>query len=192
MSHCGPFKRFGERCCPRLAVVGVALAWSLLLGGGMALAFDSSTNSATTIQEPTAAFYLSQAGATAPPDNLRQGRALYLENCASCHIPIPPGVLPTETWEQILENPQSHYGQSLPPILGPFVLLMWDYLRTFSRPLPPNRSVPDYVRQSQYFKALHPRVEMPEPATHQTCINCHPGARALDYRTLSAEWEDAS
>lgn len=121
-------------------------------------------------------------------NNFQISRELYLENCASCHIPIPAEVLPTETWQQILENPQKHYGESLPRMISINTRLIWNYLRTFSRPLLLNETKPQYVTNSRYFRALHPQVDLPQPVTHQSCILCHPGAQKLDYRTLSPEW----
>jgi len=38
-------------------------------------------------------------------DNYKVGKEIYLENCSSCHLAIPPAVLPTDTWKTILENP---------------------------------------------------------------------------------------
>ena len=38
------------------------------------------------------------------------GKEMYVSTCSGCHIPIPPEVLPTETWQELLENPQKHYG----------------------------------------------------------------------------------
>ncbi len=35
------------------------------------------------------------------------GEQTYLENCATCHIAIPPSILPSQTWKKILENPNS-------------------------------------------------------------------------------------
>ncbi len=122
-------------------------------------------------------------------NNYQIAREVYLENCATCHVPIPAEVLPTETWQQILENPQKHYGESLPRTIGLNSLLIWNYLKNFSRPLLPEEPKPEYVTNSRYFKALHPQVDLPQPVTHQSCILCHPGAQQLNYRTLSPEWE---
>jgi hypothetical protein len=114
---------------------------------------------------------------------------VYLKNCATCHLPIPAEVLPTETWKKILEQPQQHYGRSLPPIDRISLRLMWNYLKTFSRSLLPEESQPEYVTNSRYFKALHPQVNLPQPSTHKSCLICHPSAKELDYLTLSSEWK---
>jgi hypothetical protein len=145
--------------------------WSIIAGAGMALALDGSN-----AVDPV-------------PERFQTGQNLYLETCSGCHVPIPPQVLPTETLQAILENPDNHYGTSV-PLVRITQVVIWDYVRNFSRPLSKEEPQPVYVGQSRYFKALHPQVDLPKPVTHQTCIVCHPQAGAFDYRTLSPEWEN--
>ena len=121
----------------------------------------------------------------------RLGQELYVENCSSCHIALPPEVLPTETWREILEKPEKHYGTTTPQILGPERLLVWKYLRSFSRALATDEPKPTYVEQSRYFKALHPQINLPKPVKVQNCVSCHPGVSKFDYRTLTPEWENS-
>jgi hypothetical protein len=122
-------------------------------------------------------------------NNSQIEQEVYLKNCASCHTPIPAEVLPTETWQKLLEQSQQHYGQTLPSIDRISLRLMWNYLKTFSRPLLPDEPQPEYVTNSRYFKALHPQVNLPQPVTHKSCLICHPGAKQLDYRSLNPEWQ---
>ena len=120
------------------------------------------------------------------------GTDIYLQNCASCHIPIPAEVLPTESWQDILNNTQNHYGTALPTSVKVNARLLWAYLRTSSRPANPGETLPQYVTNARYLKALHPQVDLPKPTTHQTCQLCHPSAAKLDYRTLSPDFSDGS
>jgi hypothetical protein len=69
--------------------------------------------------------------------------------------------------------------------------LIWDYVKTFSRPLSTDEPKPFYVGQSRYFKALHPRVTFTEPITNKNCIVCHPGVKDFDFRSLTPEWENS-
>jgi Dihaem cytochrome c len=151
----------------------LTLLWSATLGWGMALAVEYPTTVAQI------------------PNNYQLGQELYLKNCSSCHVAIPPEVLPTETWRKLLQKPQEHYGKKLLPLKGLDLQLTWNYLSTFSRPLRTNEPMPTYVGQSRYFKILHPRVEFPEPLTNQSCYGCHPGAQKFDYRSVSPQWENA-
>ena len=124
------------------------------------------------------------------PRRFQLGQQLYLENCATCHIGLPPAVLPTQTWRDLLEDSQ-HYGRQLKPLVDPERLLVWDYLRTFSRPIAEQEQIPYRVAQSRYFKALHPQIKLPQSVTMASCISCHPGTGEYDFRTLSSEWQNA-
>lgn len=124
------------------------------------------------------------------PERYQLSQELYLENCASCHVGIPPQVLPTESWRQILNDPQ-HYGVVLPTILEPGRQLIWQYLQVFSRnPIKTEENIPYRLANSHYFQILHPRVELPKPVNLKTCAVCHPQANQFNYRVLSAEWQD--
>ena len=114
--------------------------------------------------------------------NFSIGENLYLETCASCHIPIPPAVLPTETWETILENPGNHYGVQIKELVRFNQRIMWQYLQNYSRQLLKNEQKPQYIAQSRYFFALHPQVEFSSPVSNTTCLECHSQARKFEYR----------
>lgn len=121
--------------------------------------------------------------------NYQLGQELYVQNCSGCHIPIPAEVLPTDTWQEILEKPGKHYSTALPKLSSINTRLIWSYLKTYSRPSLERELKPEFVTQSRYFKALHPQVDLPKPVTHQSCILCHPGAKKLDYISLSSEFD---
>ena len=124
------------------------------------------------------------------PERYQLGQQLYLENCATCHIGLPPQVLPTETWRRLLQDPQ-HYGQTLKLLVDPPRLLVWNYLQTFSRPQAKDEELAYRVINSRYFKALHPRVKLPQPANISSCVTCHPGVSQYNFRNLSSEWENS-
>lgn len=156
--------------------------WSITIGWGVGFALD---------RNQIAQVIPSTSTANPASSNYKLGRELYLENCSSCHLALPPEVLPTESWRQILQQPNQHYGQALQPLIGPSLLVMWDYIRTYSRPIIEKEPVPYRVSESRYFKALHPRVELPKPTRLGTCLSCHPGADQYNYRRLTPEWENS-
>lgn len=157
------------------------LVWSICVGWGLAITLSASAQ--TTIPTP--------GTVDAVGGRFALGKELYLESCASCHIAIPPEVMPSETWRRLLMEPEQHYGVKLEPLLGPSQLVMWDYLRTYSRPLQEKEAVPYRVAESRFFKALHPRVKFPQPAKIGSCVTCHTGVGQFNYRTLSSEWENS-
>lgn len=159
----------------------ILLVWSICLGWGLGLVLSASAQ--------TTAPGIGTVDAI--PARYQLGKELYLENCATCHIAIPPEVLPSETWRRLLMEPQEHYGVKLEPLLGPSQLVMWDYLRTFSRVQQEKEAIPFRVSESRFFKALHPRVKFPQQAKIASCVTCHPGVGQFNYRTLTQEWENS-
>ncbi len=158
----------------RLYIIFAIALWSIILGMGLAFA---------QAQEEVKPMEIL-------PESYQSSQTLYLETCVGCHLPIPPSLMPTETWQMLLEKPYRHYGTSV-DLVRITQVVIWDYLRTFSRPVSEGEPTPLYLSQSRYFKALHPRVDLPTPLTLKTCLNCHPGALKYDYRTLTSDWQNA-
>lgn len=86
------------------------LVWSLAMGWAIALA----TNAQSVTQRSPAAI----GTVDVIPPRYQLGQELYLENCATCHIALPPSVLPVETWRQLLQDSQ-HYSTQLTPLVDP-------------------------------------------------------------------------
>ncbi|MBW4521344.1 MAG: diheme cytochrome c [Scytolyngbya sp. HA4215-MV1] len=124
------------------------------------------------------------------PQKHQLGKELYLENCASCHVGVPPEVMPTATWLQLIQDVQ-HYGQELQPLVDPTRLLVWNYLRSFSRPYLDTETTPYRVADSRFFKALHPKVKFADKPKLEGCVTCHVGAKQYDFRSLTPEWQTA-
>ncbi|NCJ06160.1 cytochrome C [Synechococcales cyanobacterium C] len=177
------FRRFRRRRPPIWGVLVLVVLWSGLLGWGLA-----------QIQPAHSADQITQANRTLPvgdemPANVDLGRDLYLESCATCHLAVPPEVLPTETWGILLSD-SNHYGVTLSPLVNPERALIWRYIQTFSRSLNPDEQTPYRLERSRYFRILHPDVDFTEPIRMGSCVTCHPSASNFDFRTLSAEWQD--
>jgi hypothetical protein len=160
------------------------LFWSTILGIGLAQAASPSVDNSNV---PTGA----TVGTVDPvPVNLQLGQEVYLENCASCHVGLPPAVLPSQTWQVLIQEAQ-HYGAIIPTIQEPLRQAAWNYISTYSRPLNKGEEVPFRVEKSRFFKALHPKVNFTEPVTLNSCAICHPASAQFDYRSLSPEWKDS-
>ena len=124
------------------------------------------------------------------PQSYQLGLELYQENCGTCHMALPPAVMPRETWQQLLQD-REHYGVGLQLPIDPPRLLIWQYLQFASRPLASDEETPYRLRNSRYFQALHPRVKIEDPITISSCVQCHPGAMKYDFRSLTPEWLDS-
>lgn len=181
-------RRLRRRKRPMI-LIGLLLAWSLALGLGFATVIAPSPSVAA---DPVAASATPNSVGTVDiiPQRYQLGQQLYLENCATCHIGVPPGLLPTQTWRELLRDPQ-HYGAELQPLVDPPRYLVWNYLQFASRLVAADEKVPYRVADSKYFKVLHPKVELPQKATLATCITCHPGTNQFNFRSLTPNWENA-
>ncbi len=173
-----PRKRYPQRRPSVGWLLGLVLGFSLLCGWVLALAQPASVAAAQSAGDTIGTV-------DAVPKDLQLAQEVYLAKCATCHHGIPPAVLPTETWQAILED-SNHYGIPWEPLRNPELALSWKYLRTYSRTLNPNETVPYRIEKSRYFKILHPGVEISTPITLNQCASCHPGAAQFNYRTLSA------
>ncbi len=172
------------------AAVGLVLLlilFTMLMGVGLAQALEPKSNPLVQASQT------SEIGTVDPvSDRDRLGQELYLESCKSCHLAIPPAVLPTQTWQALLQDPQ-HYGATIDLPKGPERKILWNYLRNTSRPIANKEErIPYRVADSRYFKALHPKVKFETKAKLTTCISCHPSANDFNFRKLSAEAEKSS
>ncbi|MEB3358940.1 MAG: hypothetical protein VKK04_19600 [Synechococcales bacterium] len=179
--------------CAFFIGLGICLSWVPGIASQRAIAQGSSA--ALTTDTLTA--NLSNSGGTsalgtvdAVPPPLQLGQELYLENCATCHVGVPPEVLPRQTWEIILQDP-AHYGVQIPPLVDPPRLLIWQYIQQFSRSLRVDETTPYRIRNSRFFEVLHPRVEFSAPIRLSSCTTCHPSASIFNYRHLSQDWQNA-
>ncbi|MFS8868662.1 hypothetical protein [Synechococcus sp. H65.1] len=127
-----------------------------------------------------------QAQQDLTPTQLQQ--AQYVRSCGTCHVALPAQVLPTESWQQLLQDPD-HYGQQIQPLTGVAFQLAWGYLQPNSRPLRQGESVPYRLAESRYFRALHLQVDFPAPVRVSSCVECHPKVEAGDFASVSPEWQ---
>lgn len=160
------------------------LFWSAILGWGLAQA-QLPPSSIAQAPNPDPAGLVDEV-----PQELQLGQELYLENCATCHVGIPPAAMPTESWRKILTEP-AHYGSQIDPLLEPAIQIAWNYVSTYSRPLKEEEAIPFRLRSSRYFRILHPKVEFSDRVTVRSCATCHPAAEQFNYRSLTPEWENA-
>ncbi len=172
-----------------LGLVAGVTGVSLLLGWGLSSLSQAATPLKLLAAQPA---LLAQAApnqaAELPrtvdyvPEGARLGQRLYLENCATCHIGVPPETLPSEAWRNIIQD-SSHYGTEIRPPRDPSLGLIWTYLRSFSRQRSNGEErVPYRLERSRYFKALHPDVTLPSEVSLESCATCHRAAQQFSFR----------
>ncbi len=165
------------------------LCWSLTLGWGLARATTPPLPAASATTA-TAAVPPAIGTVDAVPQQFQLGQQVYLQNCATCHLAAPPAILPTQSWAYIVQNAQ-HYGVQITPLQDPSRLILWNYLRNYSRPAIQGETLPTRFEASRPFKALHPRVDLPSPASFGSCLTCHPAALEFNFRRLTPAWDNA-
>ena len=185
------------------AIVGLTLLlilFTVLMGIGLAQAIEPKSipnriqpTLQPTVQPTVQPSTQSKIQPVIQPDPIsdrdKVGQTLYLENCATCHLGIPPAVMPTQTWQALLQDPQ-HYGINIELPQGTDRRLIWNYIKNASRPIADKIDrVPYRIGDSRYFRALHPKIKFAEKPTLTTCITCHPSAQAFNFRTLTPEAE---
>jgi cytochrome c5 len=187
------------RSLNRLLLIALLLVASAL-GGGLLSALTAApvpslaqTMPAQTMPpqtmpaQPSGTAYVTT---DAVPERYQLGQQLYLESCASCHLALPPAVLPTETWRDVLRD-RSHYGTMLPRIPDATLRVMGQYLKFFSRAKSPQEEqIPYRVANSLYFKALHPGVSFAKAGIKpglNSCEVCHPASRQFNFRQIKSE-----
>lgn len=164
------------------------ILWSLCLGWGMAQATEPVSRPVAAEQSTLQPSPIGTVDRVS--QNMEYGQKVYLQACATCHVGLPPAVMPSETWRQLLQDPQ-HYGTEITPLNSIDLQAAWRYLRDYSRPQSTEETTPYRLYQSRYFKVLHPRVKFSERVGIGSCVTCHPGASQYDFRKLSAEWQNA-
>ncbi|MBW4466365.1 MAG: diheme cytochrome c [Pegethrix bostrychoides GSE-TBD4-15B] len=173
---------------PKRLSLALLLCCCLSLGWG----FAQVTHAQTPAAQPAPLTVPIDPTGTVDPvtSSYRLGQQFYLEKCATCHVGLPPAVMPSQTWAALLPDPQ-HYGVTLEPLVSPSLEIAWSYLSTYSRPVLKAERTPYRLVQSRYFKALHPRVEFTDPIGVGSCATCHPAAAQFNYRNLSPDWQNA-
>ncbi|NJL87628.1 MAG: cytochrome C [Leptolyngbyaceae cyanobacterium SM1_1_3] len=111
------------------------------------------------------------------------GQQLYLENCGTCHLAVPPAVLPTQTWYQLI-NDTRHYSTNLTPLPRFDAQLIVRYLQFYSRPYYEGEALPFRVSSSRFFTALHPQVEFEQSPSLNSCVACHPQVANFNFRQI--------
>lgn len=112
----------------------------------------------------------------------RQLNAKWLQECGSCHLAFPPGMLPAESWRKMMSGLDRHFGTD--------ASLTTDENREITAFLtanPSNRwtaaTSPLRITESQWFKSKHGGREVPPDAWKRpsikspaNCQACHPDA----------------
>ncbi|HJV87930.1 MAG TPA: diheme cytochrome c [Noviherbaspirillum sp.] len=106
----------------------------------------------------------------------------YKQECGSCHVPYPPGLLPAASWQRLMQNLPQHFGTdaSLDPAATKQIAAWLDAnagTGKRAREEPPQ----DRITKSAWFVRKHdevPAADWKRPAIKSAanCAACHPQA----------------
>lgn len=115
---------------------------------------------------------------------------LYKEECGSCHMPYPPGLLPAISWKKIMSGLEQHFednaelDQQSHQLISQFLLTnsagQSDYRRSRNmlRSIPPD-NVPIRISETPYFRHEHDEIPYrmvkanPKINSFSHCNACH-------------------
>ena len=134
---------------------------------------------------------LASAGSTWAGDHERALRVAplpqYTQECASCHIAYPPGLLPAATWQRLMANLPRHFGTdasvdaTTKKELSAWLAANAGTSRR-AREVPPE----DRITRSAWFEREHNEVpariwRSPAVKSSSNCSACHAQAEQGDF-----------
>ena len=123
---------------------------------------------------------------------------VYTEECGSCHMAYPPGLLPARSWTKIMTSLENHFGesaeldtqtsQSISQLLQKYSADQSDYRRSrkFNKSIK-STDVPIRISETPYFIRKHDEIPTsmvagnPKVKSFSQCNACHAKAEQGSY-----------
>lgn len=108
--------------------------------------------------------------------------AAYTQECASCHLAYPPGLLPARSWQRLMGGLDKHYGSdasldaaTLQQITG------WLQARAGTDKRVSEEPAQDRITRSAWFERKHQKIspsvwKLASVKSAANCAACHTGA----------------
>jgi hypothetical protein len=97
--------------------------------------------------------------------------AAYQAECASCHVPYPPGLLPASSWQQLMSELEKHFGSDASLEVGLHAEISRYLAANAGRRASPVGAEPRITR-TRWFLKEH-RKEIPAGKNPADCGACH-------------------
>ena len=111
----------------------------------------------------------------------------YIQECASCHLAFPPGLLPAASWRRIMDKLARHYGTDA-SIDPPLTRKLLGWLETHAGTSKRTREQPpeDRITRAAWFLREHDQVppstwQLPGVKSPANCSACHTQAEQGDF-----------
>lgn len=183
--------------------IGAALVGGTLLAAGLVIGDEERGEMAERGRAAWGRMTLD----VAPVEN-----TLYREECGSCHFPYQPGLLPTASWQAVMNTLDDHFGDNaaLPvekaEAIAAYLLAnaadRSDYKRSgkIAASVEPG-TAPRRITETRYFRAKHHELpadiaKNPQIGSLSNCIACHTKADGGSYNEHEVRipgrgrWED--
>ncbi len=106
----------------------------------------------------------------------------YQQECASCHVAYPPGMLPARSWQRLMNGLEHHFGTDA-SIDAATVTQLSTWLRAHAASGKNAVAEPpqDRITRSAWFERKHDEIEpavwqLPSVKSAANCAACHVGA----------------
>jgi len=106
----------------------------------------------------------------------------YTQECASCHVAYPPGMLPARSWQRVMSGLERHYGADASLDATTVQQLdAWLQARAGTYKRVSEEPPQDRITRSAWFERKHRKVEptvwqLPSVKSAANCASCHAGA----------------
>ena len=140
---------------------------------------------------PLGAFAYKEGEGGGTPLLPAQTDAKWQQECGSCHIAYPPGLLPAESWRKVMASLDKHFGAdaSMAPAETKEIT---DFLVKFGSNRWSGAATPPRITETAGFKRQHGGAELPAGVWKRSsvkgpsnCQACHPGADKGDFNERS-------
>lgn len=121
---------------------------------------------------------LADSGRTMP----RSVPPAYAQECASCHVAYPPGMLPARSWQRLMSGLDRHYGTDASLDAATLQQLgTWLQANAGTYKRVGEEPPQDRITRSAWFERKHRKVEsavwqLPSVKSAANCAACHAGA----------------
>jgi hypothetical protein len=113
----------------------------------------------------------------------------YQQECGSCHVAYPPGMLPTASWQRVIASLSKHYGVDASlDAASAREISVWVAAHAGTQRRTNEEPAQDRITQSAWFKRKHRDGEVPAGAwkrasigSPSNCAACHAGAESGNF-----------
>jgi hypothetical protein len=112
----------------------------------------------------------------------------YLQECGSCHVAYPPGLLPAQSWQRLMGQLEQHFGSDA-SLDAATTRELADWLQSHAassgRRAPPPQE--DRITRSAWFQREHRKLDaavwaLPSVKSAANCGACHTQAERGSFR----------